>query len=493
MLTRRAGALECGRAGRARGPASRQPTRRRPGAQQQCLPADRTRRSPGPLIDASCRVSAAPLLSWSDGTGGSEAAWRRLLTAGTPTPAERGARRRASRGGGSRGCAPRCCSAFLRCVTALAQIFAQLRDGVAVVPRAGTETGLLDDPREQVAGRRPGRARHDDVPAGQLLDRGAHRTARRPAAARPSQHRPAAAHPAARVPGGLRRRRTLRRPQLRGRGLAAAPPMAPPQRLRRERSAVPPRRRASSSSPCRCTEKVAQWLFLTVAFALACSIAAHAATGAIRTKPPPVSATRGAHAHLLVARRSAAAHHGLAALARPVRAASFHVRARSSPARGTPTCTSCSRGCARSWWSSLVGAAMLLYGALRRSWALPAVALVVVAFAELANPAILPSVVQRVFVDPQTLSRERPYLAHSVRFTQLAYGLDRVADRPLPANATISDARAAVEPGRPPEHPALGYRRPADRRSTSSSRSAPTTPSATPRSTATARAGGRGR
>jgi uncharacterized protein len=93
---------------------------------------------------------------------------------------------------------------------------------------------------------------------------------------------------------------------------------------------------------------------------------------------------------------------------------------------------------------SLAGAAMLLYGALRRSWALPAIALVVVAFAELANPAILPSVVQRFFVDPQTLSRERPYIAHSVRFTQLAYGLHRVADRPLPANGKISrsDLRA---------------------------------------------------
>ena len=87
---------------------------------------------------------------------------------------------------------------------------------------------------------------------------------------------------------------------------------------------------------------------------------------------------------------------------------------------------------------SLAAAAMLLYGAVRRSWALPAVALVLVAFAELANPAILPSVVERFFVDPQTLSRERPYIADSIRFTQLAYGLDRVADRRLPANARIS-------------------------------------------------------
>ncbi|MET0730754.1 MAG: UPF0182 family protein, partial [Solirubrobacterales bacterium] len=47
-------------------------------------------------------------------------------------------------------------------------------------------------------------------------------------------------------------------------------------------------------------QQVAHWLFLMLALSLACSIAAHAATGAIRTKPAPVSATRGAHAHLLV-------------------------------------------------------------------------------------------------------------------------------------------------------------------------------------------------
>ena len=75
---------------------------------------------------------------------------------------------------------------------------------------------------------------------------------------------------------------------------------------------------------------------------------------------------------------------------------------------------------------------------------LPAAVLIVVAVAELANPATLPAVVQRFLVDPQTLSRERPYLAQSVKFTQLAFGLDRVGDRPLPANGRISgeDLRA---------------------------------------------------
>ena len=46
-------------------------------------------------------------------------------------------------------------------------------------------------------------------------------------------------------------------------------------------------------------QRVAGWLLLTTAIAFACALAAHAATGGIRTKPAPVSATRAAHAHIL--------------------------------------------------------------------------------------------------------------------------------------------------------------------------------------------------
>jgi uncharacterized membrane protein (UPF0182 family) len=184
-------------------------------------------------------------------------------------------------------------------------------------------------------------------------------------------------------------------------------------------------------------QKVAHWLFLTVAIGLASTFAAHAATGAIRIKPAPVSATRAAHAHLLT----------LGALLLLVTAWQHRLGqfALELPRAGTklPGAGYTDVHVVLPWLRalvlvSLVAAAMLLYGAVRRSWAIPAVALVVVVFAELANPAILPSVVQRFFVDPQTLSRERPYIAHSVRLTQLAYGLHRVADRPLPANGKIS-------------------------------------------------------
>lgn len=186
-------------------------------------------------------------------------------------------------------------------------------------------------------------------------------------------------------------------------------------------------------------QKVAHWLFLTVAIALACSFLAHLATGAIRTEPLPISATRAAHAHLL----------SLGALLLVITAwehwlGQFALELPRAGAR-LPGAGYTDVHVVLPWLRGLVvvalaAAAALVYGALRRSWVLPALAVVVVAVAELANPAILPSVVQRFFVDPQTLSRERPYIADSVRLTQQAWGLDRVADRPLPANATITDA-----------------------------------------------------
>ena len=62
-----------------------------------------------------------------------------------------------------------------------------------------------------------------------------------------------------------------------------------------------------------------------------------------------------------------------------------------------------------------------------------------VAVAELVNPSVLPTVVQRIVVDPQTLSRERAYITDSVRLTQHAWALNDVAERPIAADASISE------------------------------------------------------
>jgi uncharacterized protein len=96
---------------------------------------------------------------------------------------------------------------------------------------------------------------------------------------------------------------------------------------------------------------------------------------------------------------------------------------------------------------SLAAAAALLYSAFRRSLVLPALAVAVVVVAEILNPWVLPSFVQRYVVDPQTLTRERPYIARQIRFTQLAYDLHDVGERTLPAGATISPAELNANAG----------------------------------------------
>jgi uncharacterized protein len=184
-------------------------------------------------------------------------------------------------------------------------------------------------------------------------------------------------------------------------------------------------------------QRVAEWLLLTTAVALAAAFAAHAATGGIRTRPSPVSATRAAQAHVC----------GLGALLMVLVAwqhwlSQFAIEL-PRPGETVPGAGYTAIHVQLPWLRVLVivalaGAAMLVYAAVRRSWSLPAIAVVVVVVAELVNPAILPSVVQRLVVEPQTLSRERPYLADAIRLTQRAYALDRVAERSLPANARIS-------------------------------------------------------
>jgi uncharacterized protein len=187
-------------------------------------------------------------------------------------------------------------------------------------------------------------------------------------------------------------------------------------------------------------ERVAEWLLLTTAIAIASAVAAHATNGGIRLSPSPVSATRAAHAHLL----------GLGALLLVLLAWRHRL---GQLALGLPRDGATLPGAGYTTvhvdlpWQyvveavALVAAAMFVYAAVRRSWSLPVVAVLMVAAAELVNPSILPAVVQRLVVEPQTLSRERPYLADAIGMTRRAYALDSVDERSLPANARIS-ARA---------------------------------------------------
>ena len=224
-------------------------------------------------------------------------------------------------------------------------------DRPALVRRARAGTRLLDDRSP------PGGSRAASPPlsrrgaAGQLLDRRAHRTRRRAPAADGRSPTPAFA--------GCSLSRIWPSPPRRASSSDAAlsSPTGSSSLLwlhRRDFGVVDPLFHRDVgffvfSLPL--YQRVADWLFLTVAVALACAVVAHIATGAIRTKPAPISATRGATptcscwAPLLLLVTA------LEALAEPVRASSSLATAPHCPAPRTPTSTFTSRGSACSCWS----------------------------------------------------------------------------------------------------------------------------------------------
>jgi len=183
---------------------------------------------------------------------------------------------------------------------------------------------------------------------------------------------------------------------------------------------------------------IAQWLLITSAIALLSAVLGHVASGAIRLKPPPVSATRGAHAHLL----------GLGAVLLVVLAwrhwlAQFEL---TLPHGGKiPGAGYTDIHVQLPWLRvltvvAMAAAGLFVYGAVKRSRTVPGIAVVVVLVAELVNPSILPSSVQRFIVDPQTLSREHPYIERSLKYTRLAYDLEGVSERHVSADGVITGA-----------------------------------------------------
>jgi uncharacterized membrane protein (UPF0182 family) len=47
--------------------------------------------------------------------------------------------------------------------------------------------------------------------------------------------------------------------------------------------------------------------------------------------------------------------------------------------------------------------------------------------------AVVPAVVQRLFVKPNELQLEKPYLQHNIALTRQAYNLEQITVQPFPA------------------------------------------------------------
>jgi uncharacterized protein len=91
-------------------------------------------------------------------------------------------------------------------------------------------------------------------------------------------------------------------------------------------------------------------------------------------------------------------------------------------------------------------AGALLYGARRRAWLPPAVAIGVFIVAALGMGVVYPAVVQKVHVEPNQLAREVSYIRWNMEATQRAYGLDRIERRQFPYRRAGAGEWAAMMP-----------------------------------------------
>ena len=86
---------------------------------------------------------------------------------------------------------------------------------------------------------------------------------------------------------------------------------------------------------------------------------------------------------------------------------------------------------------ALVVAALTLVAARRRDLRLMAWGVGGGVGAHVALLGILPGAIQSVYVEPNELARERPYLEHNIAFTRRAFGIDGVSERSYDATRSL--------------------------------------------------------
>ncbi len=79
-----------------------------------------------------------------------------------------------------------------------------------------------------------------------------------------------------------------------------------------------------------------------------------------------------------------------------------------------------------------------------RGWALPVIAVGLLALVSISAGAAYPAFVQRFRVAPQEFQREQQYIVHNIEATRRAFGLDRIESEPRPLGdaVTIADIEA---------------------------------------------------
>jgi uncharacterized membrane protein (UPF0182 family) len=89
---------------------------------------------------------------------------------------------------------------------------------------------------------------------------------------------------------------------------------------------------------------------------------------------------------------------------------------------------------------AVVCAILFLVNIRLRGWALPVIAVGLLALASITAGGAYPAFVQRFRVAPQEFQKERPYIVHNIDATRAAFGLDKVEEQNRGVEPAVTDA-----------------------------------------------------
>lgn len=74
----------------------------------------------------------------------------------------------------------------------------------------------------------------------------------------------------------------------------------------------------------------------------------------------------------------------------------------------------------------------------RRTYRLPLIAIALVFGGSWVLDGIYPILFERIYVKPNELQLQKPYIEQNITFTRLAYGLNRIVAKPFPADSNLT-------------------------------------------------------
>lgn len=86
---------------------------------------------------------------------------------------------------------------------------------------------------------------------------------------------------------------------------------------------------------------------------------------------------------------------------------------------------------------TVVCAATIIFWIFRKSWRIPVITILVFLALMVIGRGLYPAAIQKFKVIPNEVVLERPYLEHNIKYTRMAYMLDKIEDREFPATEKL--------------------------------------------------------